>query len=69
MTTDGPYPLSRTQEAQWFLHRLAPDSGAYNTGVAVRVRSALDLPLLRNAVSAVTDRHEMLRSLFGVAAR
>ena len=67
MTTDGPYPLSRTQEAQWFLHRLAPDSGAYNTGVAVRVRSALDLPLLRNAVSAVTDRHEMLRSLFGVA--
>lgn len=57
-------PLSSSQQAQLFLHRLAPHSSAYNTGIAVRVRSAVDLPALADAVAALGRRHEMLRSLF-----
>ncbi|MFF2348139.1 condensation domain-containing protein [Kitasatospora sp. NPDC058115] len=59
-------PLSHTQEAQWFLYRLAPHSGAYNTGLAVRIRSAVDLDRLRHAVAALGERHTMLRSRFDV---
>ncbi|MFF9365247.1 hypothetical protein [Streptomyces griseoluteus] len=34
-----PRPLSCGQQAQLFLHRLAPRAAAYNTGIAVRIRS------------------------------
>ncbi|MGW4895983.1 condensation domain-containing protein [Kitasatospora sp. NPDC004240] len=60
----SPYPLSHAQQALWFLHRLAPDAAVYNTGVALTVRSAVDLPALRRAVEATAERHDMLRSLF-----
>ncbi|MEV7022285.1 condensation domain-containing protein [Kitasatospora sp. NPDC093558] len=60
----NPHQLSHAQRALWFLHRLAPDSAVYHTGVALTVRSAVDLPALRAAVTAAADRHDMLRSLF-----
>ncbi|WP_328537489.1 condensation domain-containing protein [Streptomyces sp. NBC_00344] len=58
------HPLSYGQQAQLFLHRLAPHSAAYHTGIAVRIRSAVDVPALGDAVRALGRRHEMLRSLF-----
>ncbi|MDH6113779.1 hypothetical protein P3T36_005709 [Kitasatospora sp. MAP12-15] len=58
------HALSQNQEAQWFLHQLAPDSAAYNTGVAVRIRSAVDVPALERAVVELGRRHDMLRSVF-----
>lgn len=61
------HPLSHTQEAQWFLHELSPTSSTYNTGLAVRVRSAVDVPALRQAVAALGVRHEMLRSRYAEA--
>ncbi|GAA3804166.1 hypothetical protein GCM10022403_042630 [Streptomyces coacervatus] len=61
------HPLSHAQQAQWFLHALAPGSGAYNTGVAVRVRSAVDIRALRQAVTAIGPRHGMLRSRYAEA--
>ncbi|MGW6980814.1 condensation domain-containing protein [Streptomyces sp. NPDC054932] len=57
-------PLSAGQEAMWFLHRLAPDSDAYNVLVAVRVRTALDESALRRAVAALARRHEPLHCVF-----
>ena len=48
----------------WFIHRLAPASAAYNVALAVRIRSPLDLPRLGQAVAAVVDRHDVLRSSF-----
>ncbi|MFC5663693.1 condensation domain-containing protein [Kitasatospora misakiensis] len=56
--------LSHAQQALWFLYRLAPDAAVYNTGCALTVRSAVDLPALRAAVAATAARHDMLRSTF-----
>ncbi|MCX4687149.1 condensation domain-containing protein [Kitasatospora purpeofusca] len=59
-----PQQLSHAQQALWFLYRLAPDAAVYNTGCALTVRSAVDLPALRAAVEALAERHDMLRSVF-----
>ncbi|WP_067464481.1 condensation domain-containing protein [Actinomadura macra] len=60
--------LSAGQEAMWFVHRMAPDSAAYNITLAFRVRTRasapLDVPALRRAVTALAGRHEVLRSTF-----
>ncbi|MFJ4092385.1 condensation domain-containing protein [Kitasatospora sp. NPDC089913] len=59
-----PQQLSHAQQALWFLYRLAPDAAVYNTGCALTVRSAVDLPALRAAVEALAERHDMVRSVF-----
>ncbi|HEX6524003.1 MAG TPA: condensation domain-containing protein [Streptosporangiaceae bacterium] len=56
--------LSAGQKALWFLHRLAPDSAAYNVVTVVRIRTVLNLPQLERAVHALAWRHEMIRSVF-----
>jgi amino acid adenylation domain-containing protein len=58
------YPLSAGQQALQFIHQLAPGSAAYNMAVAVRIRSALDIPALRRAFQALVDRHPLLRTTF-----
>ena len=58
------HPLSHAQRALWFLHGLAPASGVYNTGVALAVRSAVDVRALRSAVAWTSERHVMLRCTF-----
>ncbi|CAM4407409.1 non-ribosomal peptide synthetase [Myxococcus xanthus] len=57
----GPLPLSYGQQALWFLHALAPTSAAYHVARAVRVRSALDVAALRQALHALMERHPALR--------
>src|SRR5262245_25471269 len=57
-------PLSHGQRALWFLHRLAPDSAAYNLHFCARVRSLLDPEVLRRSLDALTARHESLRATF-----
>jgi hypothetical protein len=59
--------LSVGQKALWFLHKLAPDSPAYNMALAFRVRTALDLPMLRQALAEVVQRHDMLRTVVAEA--
>lgn len=56
--------LTVGQEALWYLHRAEPDSSAYNVVFAVRVLSGLDVALLRRAVTALVERHDVLRSRF-----
>lgn len=58
------HPLSHAQRALWFLRRLAPGSGVYNTGVALRIRSAVDAGRLELAVYETAARHELVRSTF-----
>lgn len=60
-----PLPLAAGQEALWFIHRIAPDSAAYNVTLGVRVRTQLDPDRLELAVAAVRERHDLLRSTFG----
>ena len=60
----GATPLSYGQEALWFLHRLAPESAAYNIAAAARLRGPLDTNALRRAFTRLVKRHAVLRSRF-----
>jgi amino acid adenylation domain-containing protein len=58
------HPLSRGQQALWFLHQLAPQSAAYHIASAVRVISEVDTGALRRAFQALVNRHPALRTTF-----
>ncbi|QRK05626.1 amino acid adenylation domain-containing protein [Archangium violaceum] len=62
----GDAPLSGGQQALWFLHQLAPSSSAYHVPVAVRIRSALDVPALRRCFEMLVARHPALRTTFAM---
>jgi amino acid adenylation domain-containing protein len=62
-TGDGA--LSAGQRGLWFLHRLAPEGGAYNIAVAARTRG-LDAAAFARALGALAARHEALRTVFPV---
>src|SRR6476620_9611236 len=57
-------PLSYGQRALWFLHRLDPESAAYNLHFCARVRTPLDADTLRQTLRALLARHAGLRSTF-----
>jgi amino acid adenylation domain-containing protein/non-ribosomal peptide synthase protein (TIGR01720 family) len=61
------HPLSRGQQALWFLHQLAPESAVYNIISAVRILSEPDLPALGRAFQGLINRHRSLRTTFTVA--
>lgn len=56
--------LSVGQEALWLIHRMAPESPAYNVVVAARIVGELDPDVLRAALRATAQRHDMMRSAF-----
>lgn len=58
------YPLSFGQQALWFIHRSAPESVAYNVGLAFRIHSPLNVTVLRQAFQQLVDRHPALRTTF-----
>ncbi len=60
------FELSAGQEALWFLHQAAPDSSAYNTAVALRLRGALDREKLRRILATLAARHPLLRASFAL---
>ncbi|WP_282205831.1 non-ribosomal peptide synthetase [Kitasatospora fiedleri] len=57
-------PLSHTQRRLWFVNRLDPEAGGYHVPLAVHLDGALDLVALRAALGDLTDRHEILRTVF-----
>lgn len=60
------YPLSYNQRSMWYLHRLAPESDAYNTLFSARICSALDVQALHHAFQALVDRHAVLRTTYAL---
>ncbi|MDJ0114304.1 condensation domain-containing protein, partial [Rhodococcus erythropolis] len=54
-------PLSPAQQRMWFLNRFDPESGAYNIAAALALSGDLNIQVLRQAISDVIDRHEVLR--------
>lgn len=62
------YALSSGQRRAWFLQTRDPEGTALNLPVLYRFRGALDSERLRAAVAAVTDRHEILRTTYGLDA-
>ncbi|HEX4498685.1 MAG TPA: AMP-binding protein, partial [Thermoanaerobaculia bacterium] len=60
----GEHPLSWGQRSLWFLHRLAPESAAYNIAGAGRLAPGTDRAALARALQALVDRHPGLRATF-----
>jgi amino acid adenylation domain-containing protein len=60
------HPLSRGQEAIFFLHQLNLASPAYNIVGALRIPARADVQRLRWAFQALVDRHASLRTTFEV---
>jgi len=61
---DGRYPLSMAEKRFWFLHTLSETPHYYNVSVSYRVLGVLDIHALEQAVSAVINRHTILRTSF-----
>ncbi|HEY5854408.1 MAG TPA: amino acid adenylation domain-containing protein [Aldersonia sp.] len=57
-------PLSMAQQRMWFLNRFDPASPLYNIPVAVRLSGRLDVAALDAAIVDVTNRHEVLRTVY-----
>lgn len=60
------YPLSKGQQALWFLQQLAPGSRAYHIVRALRLKEEIDVEALRRAFQLLVDRHASLRTVFTV---
>nr|BBH90794.1 hypothetical protein KTC_55450 [Thermosporothrix sp. COM3] len=57
-------PLSQQQRALWFLYQLAPESSAYNLLYTARIRSALDISALQQALLALVRRYPILTATY-----
>src|SRR5207302_233762 len=60
----GGLPLSFAQQRLWFIDQLEPDSSLYNMPVVLRMRGPLCVETLVRSFSAITRRHEALRTVF-----
>jgi amino acid adenylation domain-containing protein len=59
--------LSHAQQRLWFINQLEGSSAEYNMPQAWRLRGSLDLEALERAVNTIVERHESLRTHFGMA--
>jgi len=57
-------PLSFSQESQWFLDQLEPNSSLYNINKGLRLRGSLNLPALQQSLDTIVARHEALCTTF-----
>jgi len=55
-------PLSFSQQRLWFLQQFDPNSRVYNITRAIRLKGALNVEALHQALNAVVARHEVLRT-------
>ncbi|MDR3202531.1 MAG: amino acid adenylation domain-containing protein, partial [Bifidobacteriaceae bacterium] len=60
----GDYPLSSTQRRLEVLHRLDPESTAYNIPAAVRLTGPVDPARVERVWAQLIERHEALRTAF-----
>src|SRR5436305_4337121 len=58
--------LSFAQQRLWFLHRLAPESNAYNIPNALHAKGPLNIKALEQSINEIRRRHEVLRTTFAV---
>ena len=58
------FPMSSAQQRMWFLERLHPGLGLYNTPLYRRVEGPLSLEALAIAFTELVSRHEILRTVY-----
>ena len=68
-TDVGPAPLSFSQQRMWFLDQWEPASPTNNGARALRLRGPIDVAALEQALAAVVERHEVLRTVYVVQGR
>jgi hypothetical protein len=51
----------------WFIHQLEPDICIYNETSALRLDGELDIKALHDALNAIVERHEVLRTTYEMA--
>lgn len=59
-------PLSLTQQRFWFLDQMEGANAAYNIARALRLVGRLNLTTLQQAIESIIQRHETLRTSFGM---
>jgi amino acid adenylation domain-containing protein len=62
--TSTTRPLTSGQRALWFLHQMAPKTGAYNIAFTARVTSPFDVRAFEQSLQTLVERHEGLRTVF-----
>ena len=62
----GPAELSHAQEMLWLLSQVFDGGVAYNSPGAFHLEGPLDLDVLGRALTALTERHEILRTTYDV---
>lgn len=55
-------PMSHGQQRMWLLHQTLPNPAAYTVCLAWRISGPIDFSRLRDVLSAVQNRHEVLRT-------
>ncbi|MBT2458179.1 non-ribosomal peptide synthetase [Streptomyces sp. ISL-86] len=58
------FPASPAQARLWALQRFFPQMAVYNFSIVLRFDDDLDVPALQQAVDALIERHESLRTVF-----
>ncbi|MCG7534496.1 non-ribosomal peptide synthetase [Pseudoalteromonas sp. OOF1S-7] len=59
-----PIPLSLAQHRLWLIDQMGQTNSAYNLGGSFRLRGELEPVLLQQALTAIQDKHEILRTRF-----
>lgn len=60
----APLPASLSQRRMWVIQHFDPATTAYNVPIAIRLRGAFDPGLCQQALDAMVQRHEGLRTCF-----
>jgi hypothetical protein len=63
-TAGTAVPLTAAQRGLWLLHRLEPESSAYNVAGRVDFVGRINIEMLRRAIENVVARHDALRMCF-----
>ena len=66
VSRDGPLPLSLAQESIWTYSQTPERSAAYALGMRDHILGPLDVGVLRDCLSDIVRRHEVLRTTYAV---